>query len=221
MGININGKVRFGGVPIIRDYIPDGYNLWLKADSGVTVINDNEIVQWVDQTGTNVASTQNSGFLSYLDQNSINGLPSISINGWRVSLLLSNRITNARSIFIVAKNISNPTTSLNEPILGDTIYSDFRGGTNGYLFESASANIMNGAGYINGILTSPSNMMISTSFTLYELITVGDVRFNSISLDRGYATWRGNYAEIIIYPSEISTENRLFVENYLLTKYNL
>jgi hypothetical protein len=86
-----------------------------------------------------------------------------------------------------------------------------------------SANIVNGATYVNGTSVNGSSYAMPTAlhsgFNLVEVITTGNVQADSFNKDRTYHAGNQYQAEVIIYNRTLTEQERLTVENYLIKKW--
>jgi autotransporter-associated beta strand protein len=88
---------------------------------------------------------------------------------------------------------------------------------------NASANIRNGATYVNGALVNGTTYAMPTDlnngFNLVEVLTVGPVQADSFNKDRPYHSGDQYQAEVIIYDQVLTEDERVAVEHYLMTKW--
>lgn len=212
-----------------------GMLLWLKADAGITKDGSNLVGTWADQSGnSNNAVMATAGAKPLWVDAVKNSLPAIRFDGTDDYMDLSATITTARTVFIVVNH--DATHPFAAPVLGDTSNTNnpglgrphFHGDTTvgaNYMMDSNYGynDLMDGSGYVNGVATSPALMTKSTTFKVYSFVTLGNVIFNRITRDAGFASrvWKGDYLEIIAYNSALSNTDRQSVENHLISKWGL
>ena len=235
-----------GRTGIVGEWSPlsiDGCQLWLRSDLGVT--NGAGVSVWEDQSGNGHDATQGTAtYRPTLQTNQINGYPSIRFDGSDDYLQASgvadfwNGEDLPRSFFIVKKflttdqprcfmswcNSGNQYMRVQETISG-TIYFHGKSTT---MFDAKSVSFgsiltvwqiidlvdtgtlgytyLNGSVVTNGGNTNVgafSNNQFGIGCYIYNLT-------NHCNID---------FAEIIMYDSALSTEDRQDVENYLNDRY--
>lgn len=214
-----------------------GILTWYKADVGVLDANDNkvssnntQIKTWQDQSGNNnhlVQTTAASQGLYKTSQQ--NGLPAVQFDGSNDFYVTTNRLTTARTVFIVHKwSVTNDDW---RPILGDSITYNFHGGAaNGTLFYTSDGAstletrfVYLGSQYVNGVLTAPNATARYTTCKLVSVVTTANCCFDQISKDRTFSErqFSGQMHEIIAYDTALSNTDRQKVENYLLARWGI
>jgi hypothetical protein len=208
---------------------PDaGLQLWLRADSAVTQVSG-LVSQWGDLSGNNrTAISSGTALPDFVSSDSSMGGRPVMVFG-----ILGNRsfgfprITNIRTVFVVAKNQN--ITAL-QFLLGDSTTFDFHGGTsNNALFDNSFASPF----ILQGRLLYNGNPVVATaarptSPTIITVQTTGNVRASTLSFDRpplGTATfnrsWNGLIAEVLIFSDSLNLTQRIAVENYLAMRYGI
>jgi PKD repeat protein len=113
---NACGDFVKSNVKTINIYSPfnnSNLSLWLKANQGLILDNNNRIVQWVDQSSNNYTFNQSVNISKPIqEQNSLNGYPAVRFNG---SQFLNggnvlNIGTSSRSMFIIGKSDNSSVT---------------------------------------------------------------------------------------------------------------
>ncbi|HRS54359.1 MAG TPA: PKD domain-containing protein, partial [Bacteroidales bacterium] len=218
-----------------------GMTLWYKVNSGVNVINNNEVLKWLDCSGNNKHAFQNTSSLrpTYIP-NALNGWPVLHFgktgqNGERTYLNFDTvKFTNGNfSIFTVYKAI-DINKSFHYFLSGGTGTS-FKGGCHaGGTYTGINGYGIYGVGGINGrnAAEEPINWGIVTYFNnkLYRNSkeanyslqgTVNDIYINTIGTRLDYANFffYGDIAEIIVYDNKLNTQQQAFIERYLHDKY--
>lgn len=200
-----------------------GLKLWLKADAGVTLSAGISLASWQDQSGNaNHAVQSTAASQPTVVPGEANGLPVIRFDGSN-DFVTFPRITTMRTVFWVVKEISGAPNGYRY-LLGDgSVYDFCSDGTKKIWDVSyASANIKTGETRINGALVNGTSTDRPTTLSLISLTTTGNVSADSFSRDRANGRyWMGDLAELIVYERPLSDAERVTVEGYLTTKYNL
>jgi len=214
-----------------------GLKLWLKADAGVTEAGG-VVTSWADQSGE--GNDAGNGIPPELLTNQINGLPAIQFSEGAWLQIPENNIGNSGNItvFVVIDYTA-----------GGILLNKGDGATfEATEWEMAPQN---GFGYVkndegdyswNVVAFTPSGLSLITMITtsgVTELFnnnsSVGTssnaTPVNAISQYIGIggggttgaaqSPLNARIAEIIIYNSALSIQNREAVENYLNSKYNI
>ncbi|MEI6853402.1 MAG: PKD domain-containing protein, partial [Bacteroidota bacterium] len=222
-----------------------GLTVWLKADAGVT-LNGNNVLQWNDASGNGnnaIQSNANQQPLFVTDVPLLNHYPTIRFDGVN-DLLNGTTIANLQnssiSIFVVAKGESQGG------LLAGLF--DINSYTNGFCFGRytypghGDLSIWNNSSYIE----SPAGSLPSTGFTYKilegiktygtktELFINGTLQNSSLSAALsgpftngnfvvGYSQTldylKGDIAEIIVFNTSLSANERKAIEDYLNNKY--
>ncbi|MEL6537644.1 MAG: hypothetical protein AAFQ98_19645, partial [Bacteroidota bacterium] len=205
--------------------VPNGLQLWLKADAGVTETSNN-VSAWADQSGNaNDATTPATD--PVLNATGINFNPSIDFSntGTRAEGSLTTG-TDSLTVFVVAVDESgaasgNVLFELDDAItplaFTDGSYatgafsSDIQKDTAQLLSftqDETTANIFqNGSAFESGLAVSTSKSA-SYSYAVGENVGGG----NGLT---------GTVAEVIVYDEVLSSTNREAVQSYLAIKYAL
>ncbi|HAA17818.1 MAG TPA: hypothetical protein DCP28_03230, partial [Cytophagales bacterium] len=203
--------------------VPNGLQLWLKADAGVTETSNN-VSAWADQSGNgNDATTPATD--PVLDADGINYNPSIDFSntGTRAQGTLTTG-TDSLTVFIVAVDESgaasgNVLLELDDAVtplaFTDGSYatgaftSDIQKDTAQLLSftqDETTANIFqNGNSFESGLTVSTSKSA-SYSYAVGENVDGG----NGLT---------GKVSEVIVYDEALSAPNREAVQSYLAVKY--
>lgn len=196
--------------------------LWVSSDYGVLTTGSN-IYQWngksinINNPAQGTAINQPT-FVA----NQLNGYPAVQTDGTS-DFLTFTEINNIRTFFVVIKHTTG--TGDWQSFLGHNTTYDFAGGVGAHLWDATytNANIIYGAGYVNGVSTPILSMIKPVTAKLITIETTGNVSANQIAEDRNIINhyWNGQFFEIIIYTTVLSTADRLLVESYLMNKYAL
>lgn len=197
--------------------------LWLDASKLTGLSDDQQVDTWRDASGLDNHAIRIGGAPVY-KTSIINGQPVVRFDTGNFGF---NRISTIRSVFWVLKE--NVGASQPRFLLGDTGSYDFhRSGDvpNGPIWSSAwaSPSILSGMTKLMGTpVNGTTTPLPSETFQVLSLVTTGNVRANTVSLDRNIAnrSWNGDIAEILIYDKALSAAEELQVGAYLSTKYGL
>lgn len=198
-----------------------GLVLWLRADSNV-VLSGDTVIAWNDCSSENNNAIQIEKIRRPKKTDNIpllNNFSDIYFDGINDYLLFSD-ILDIMSVFIIAKH--NTGNDYYSPLLGHSTYYDFAGGNYTSLFSTfTSEKILNGEVYENSHLSEPLLLEKSPKYTLYSIITTGEVRANNVGSDRQLNSmyWPGSFVEILLFNTTVSDSNRINIENYLYNKY--
>lgn len=216
-----------------------GSVLWLKADAGASPS------LWTDNsTSANNFSQGTTANQPVLNGNVFNYNPALTFSGAQFLAQLtpaSFPTGNAdRSVFVVAN--SSSTSGYSWILVYGNVGSlsgTFQVGNNSatataglatafYGTDVTSNNYWNAAANSNGALaTSTMNSNLVSIYDRGSLLTsqtIGGLGASSIngrigSIDGFGEFWNGNIAEIVLFPSALSTADQNKVESYLATKY--
>jgi len=197
-----------------------GLRKWLTSDFGITKDVSNFTSNWADKNGTGDASQPTGSAQPLWVDNQLNGKPILKLDGINDNFLYSE-ISNARSIFIVAKHATG--TQDYASIIGSTTSYDFHGAAGTALWGGGYASVTGGKCYENGYNIDPQMILKPTAYSIISLIPLGNVSCSTIGNDRNNAArfWNGDIAEIIIYDSEKTQAERQQIETYLSLKYSI
>ena len=225
-------------------------SVWLDA-STISVSNGTSISSWDDISGNNNHFSQNSAPLkpSFSENSNINSKPAVlfsfdnlffssisSLNTSSISwfVVYKSSYTGLQVLFRSNYSSGSGTSSQSAQLLGS--YSSQSLGTNQYVRSS------NGLIKVNSSSLSSNPQILSsiwenTSFTSYRdnnlessiatglvnpsghnLICIGA---SSANPSDNYLSFNGEVAEFIIYNISLNNAQRIIVNNYLSSKYNI
>lgn len=154
---------------------------------------------------------------------SLNGLAMANYDG-NDDALAFTQISNIRSAFLTLNNTGKPAYAT---FLGHTVSGPSFHGSNtaNDLFDATytDPSILSGQGYIDGRSVTPISMQVSSAYKNIGLITIANTLADDVGNDRlnfGRA-WRGNFGDVIVYNTVLSTDNRNLIEQYQSAKWNL
>lgn len=216
-----------------------GLIVWLDAGAGVfsdagttPAVNDDTIQQWNDQSGNgNNASQGTSANRPTYKTGVLNSRPVLRFDGSNDSIrtgTFSSTLSQPNTVFIVAStNTANMT------------FIDGLGTSNRHQFQSASTPSVSAfaggtmsfsrtATFTHRLFTIRYNTSSSQILENGTSVATGDVGTHSLTglnvgsrFSQDQAFLNGDFAEILIYDTDLSTGNREAVEAYLISKYNL
>src|SRR6266404_3255549 len=228
---SINGStVRLGG-GVVQVPVP-GYARWFDAStaSHLTTIVAGLVTQWNDLSPNQAHATPQTGHSPSYVSSAVNGLGAIHFGpGPAYDPASSGSLsfyedTAIRTVFSIFKGSSFLLTDTNaydfhRPNDTDPAAPLWVGAPNNW----TSANIRNGATYINGMLSDGTTFAMPTNanhgFNLVEVVSTGSVSADGFNRDRIYHAGDQWHGELLIYDTGLSEANRLAVEQYLNRKW--
>ncbi len=198
-----------------------GLSIWLTGDS-VEVLSGSDISKCFDLSNNlnhavqSLASSQPTKLSA-----SLNGHNTIKFDGTD-DFLQFNTINNIRTVFWVLREDIG-TSSNYRPLLGHSTTLDFTRGANGEFWDAnyASSFVYQGINSINSNTINPLTTLVPKTFSVINLITIGNAQAEYLTRDRSNISrvWNGEIAELIIYDNPLNAMNIALVENYLYNKY--
>lgn len=230
---------------ITVDYTPNLYanlELWLKADHGITKDGSDLVSDWNDLSGNNNHASQSGADRPLFVTSAIGGQPALRFDGssdYMETVGSAVNGTDARTIFIVATNISNTgtyntlldltntvtgsgsnyaiTVEAAVRISGNRVFNEGMGAGETKVVTVAHGSAISATGinlYLDGIAATQASAVDNAVNTLTNPIWIGQAAFASSNCNC-------DIAEIIIYSDELSPTDRQDVEDYLANKYGL
>lgn len=202
---------------------PTGASLWLKADS-LSLASGSAVSTWSDSSASALHATQSTANQRPLFiTNVLNGKPVVRFDGVDDGLVFSAR-NSIRTAFVVMRH--NTGSQDYAAFLGhDTAAPHFHSDLGDALISAtyATATVSGGSAYINGALSAPTALKKTTSWSVLSFVTTGNAIAAALGLDRNFGGrfWNGDFAEVLLYNSALSTAQRQQAEEYLGRKYNL
>jgi len=204
-----------------------GYTRWFDA-SALGLADNASVTQWNDYSGNGADATvpgSNATPVFVANPGMESGLGAIYFAGnggpGSSGALLFPRDSGIRTVFSVFKGDSF--------LLTDADNYDFHrpsddDPTTPLWAEYASGNIRGGSTYVNGTLVNGETYNMPTNlhkgFNLVEVLTNGDpVQADSFNKDRIYHAGNQYQAEVILYDRVLTEQERVQVEQYLLSKW--
>jgi len=190
-----------------------------------TGVNDGFVTTWYDQSGNSNNAAQataanqpklvSSGVVE-LDE----GKPCLIYDtAGNDSLDFGTALTDVRSVFQVWRSSSGGQLTF---FLGDVSSSDYHGsGSNILSSSSSSADVRNGANYVNSVLKNFTSIPKPTTQTLISMISVSSTNnVSRIAKDRNNngRSWKGKMQEAILYNID-QTSNRVAIDANIMSYY--
>lgn len=209
-----------GGGSIVPN---EGLVLWISADQGVTTTGG-AVTGWADRSDAeNPLSQTTSSQQPTLVTGAMNGLPVLRFDGADDGLVLQNRITTARTVFMALKDASSPVDGAERSFIGDTIVlADFRPGQTTW-WRTQNPPVGNGATRINGLLLSGFTTPRTKQPAVLSVVTTANASLGAIGRQimagAGGGPYLGDIAEVLAYDRALDAGERREVENYLMSRY--
>lgn len=200
-----------------------GLELWLRTSDNITIVDD-LVTSWESISDESLEFTQGEvsrqGSLS-VPLEELNGFQSLSLDGLNDFYTLSSEISDARTVFLLVKHTTGTSIAF-EPVLGHTSFFDFHGVNGTPIFRPAnvSTGILDGTCWVNQEIIPAIEVQKPVQYSLLTIRSTQDLRFNTLSQDRGAERyWNGEFVEIIAYNNELEEEEIISVEEYLINRY--
>lgn len=211
--------------------------LWLRADQALTS-SDTSVSGWGDLSGwNNDASQSTSSNQPTITSSAINGYPALSFNGTTSKLTLPTSVSlgiqnNPYELFIVAKSSSSTIQFLlaggaNEQFeyhLNGVVGARFIPVTSVWIDQGTAGAYTNGNAHVFSARASASGGVVRVDGNEVGASGVNTLSSNSGNLLLGARSddtyyFDGSIAEVIIYNTNLSSEDRNSVEQYLAQRY--
>lgn len=222
-------------------------NMWLAADSGVTVVNG-KVTEWADKPGNALSAVQAiEAAQPVLTTNPANNLPAVQFSGAGTYMKhgYSKLIGSAFVVFshMTDSNSNQGLLSADAGTAGLAAYYLKAGGSSpaGRSFISSKSSTTSDSAFIQRIYSVPQVLsgintgaalklydgnleVASTPITGFPRLT-GGTKGNTIGCgiyDGNYGDFLNGYIhEVIIFDSALSASEQAVVANYLSQKYNM
>ena len=230
-----------------NDLALNGLQLWLKADTGVT-LSGNTVSQWADQSGNARHATQaTASSRPILITNAVNGNPALSFDGvsdFMTFTLPVNGLTGMTLVLVSANsqdqsggitNAANAALFWNETSSWGTVYlSPYQSNVKFRFGTGQSGNLpsyvrLSPIGNNFSISVATKNGTTDSLYVNGSLAVSQSGKLSTIAatqstgnLGRGYNNntyFPGMIAEALVYNRALSNAERQNLENYLTAKY--
>ena len=208
----------------------DNCILWLRSDAGITKDESNLVSLWEDQSGNNNHASQSNNTLKPIwAATGANGNPMLNFTAQNLDL--NSIITGTQEVFIIYKAAGASATTKfltkDSSYLGmyhepgylevttrvDVVTTDdntnYYGAYSDHIWLNFNFRIQDMGGWVNAVT-------VCGGLTLAES---ADLAGACESEDIGNAESNGGIAEIIVYSSILSSEDRTTLNSYLNTRY--
>ncbi len=219
--------------------VSSGLVLWLDAaDAGTLYENadcstgavtaDGQVVGcWQDKSQAGNNATATGGNRPTFQTNEFNAQAVIRFDGNNDALDFTN-INDIRTVFVVNKS----SEGTYQPLLGHSSSNDWFTNDTALLGAGSSISLQAGVWRVNrSTIADPLLTTQSGQFSLYSVVSTGNVEADHISSDRkngwsffgwsffGGRFFGGDYVEVLIYDRALSEAEVIQVENYLYDKW--
>jgi len=199
---------------------------WYDAsdEESITLVDGNRVSRWADKSGNGWDAIENTASARpTYNQYQQNGLPLITCRGSGIGMTTSLNLSTPYSIVLICRQ---------GHAIGRVLQST---SNNCIMAPSRSAN----AFYVNGTVRSEGIVSLN-SFSLTTMVIGGgnsEVWYNNVNYGSGtHGNWgtftiatrgqfnenpEGEIAEIIIFNRRLSTEDRIKIQEYSLTKWKI
>lgn len=196
----------------------NGAKLVLHAPAMRGYADGDPVGTWADLSGNGNNATASGNTRPTYKAAIQGGMPVVQyyIDGGK-NLTLQTEIITARALFLVVNQVY-AAQYYSSYLLGDTSSYEFnRGGapvvSDGFLYSTiyASLNLKNGSIRINGGELYNNDADLPLSPLILSISTAGNVKFNTLSQDRGSTnrSWRGWYGLLIVYETALTSNGPL------------
>lgn len=218
-----NIAIDSSSVNTFQVFIPsqlDSLDLWIKSDTGLVFSTGNDVLVWEDQSGNNSDLVQFATFRQATREDSVlNNYPSVRFDNRFDRYPLTNSL-NTRN-YSIAMVYNHKGTSSSRRILfsSSQLYFGIAGGQH---------TLIDGL----GLFGKP---VVQDEFVVHHCHSSDDTLrnvVNGILIDQklsvntpggnmrlGEDTPNGDFMELVIYDGEITKEERISIDNYLMDKY--
>lgn len=209
-------RTRFGSL--------DGLSLWLAADSIVGLTNGGTVTTWLDASGSgrHAESQSVSNEVVYVTDGS-NGKPLVRLNGSNDCYFAFQRLSNIRTVFMVAKEDDDATPG--RFLLGDSgAYHFHRGSPTKRFYDVRWAQpAFAGETRVNGRRVEGLDTDVPTTLSVIAITTASDTAVSQLVRDRNIPerNWDGDIAELLLFDRVLTAEEQSQVGHYLATKYGI
>jgi hypothetical protein len=199
--------------------------MWLRADAGLPSGAGDF---WADQSGTGNHGYQvMSGATAKLGQDSVSGLPALTFDGSDDFFSFTAPPAGQQlTVFWVVGESTAATRSVRRSLLGDAGNNTFLGGPGapGIIWDSAASSLVrSGQTRVDGAPV-PESERRPRKLSVVSLVTApttGSIRADRFGTANLSAGWYGDLAELIVYDTALSAEDRLAIERYLGARYGI
>lgn len=205
-----------------------GENLWLKGDAGTsTTTQSATVTTWLDQSNNTNNATQVTTGPQY-NASVANYNPAVNMNA-STNLQMQTPALIGKDAFVVANYTAGTvfgaypsalTTTSSNRQLRYFVQSDQ--GTKNIYYSTSDVTTIQGTLKVNSLSTTAIGGALKDFhiFSLQANAATPSQVFNIGSDDNGTRSWTGNFSEIVVFPTSVST-NYNAVESYLAIKYGI
>ena len=202
-----------------------GLQIHLKVDAITGLSSGQSVTTWQDSSPNNNNATC-TNCPAYITNVFNSDKDVVRFNG-AGNLMTFTPITDTRTMFVVFNDMgSNNYAHLMGGLTGTKF--TWHGGTGGPVIDPVQhshSSVRGGQAWINGESKTLDQITKTTTHQILSFITSGDVTTDGVAEYQAGVSpsryWKGNFAEIIIYNTPLSTSDRQTVECYLSAKYGI
>ena len=219
------------------------------AENSIVTDANGNVTTWKDSSGnennaTAATGTNNQGVIQPIkvSDSGLNGMTTLDFDNGGNSYLNFNKISDIKSVFWVMKDDAPATNDHGAFLLGEDSNNggtDFHRGNNGNIWSfdnrgwckadnNSTTTIDGKVVYIGGDDnngTTTGNTVLGKYWQTASVVTSDNLAASSIAADRnnqyGPRSWTGEMAEILIYNTQLTDEQVLSVNSYLMNKWGL
>jgi hypothetical protein len=201
-----------------------GLEMWVRADSAVTINAEGFVTQWNDLSGQNHhCTTPVAASRTTRVANAIGNSPAIRFDGVD-DYFQFPEVTNARTVFwVVRENEGIDPSNPRRGLLGHSSGIFWLRGADRRMWDAqASPFVLNGTSRINFNNVNGLTTALPNDYSVISLTTTGNVPATHLTMYFGVTVrnWSGDFVELIIYNQVLSTDEVMQVENYLADRYS-
>lgn len=202
----------------------DGLEMWVKADSAVSLNAQGFVTQWNDLSGQNHhCTTPDALSRPLLVTDALENKSIIRFDGID-DYFQFPEVTAARTIFwVIKENSGTDPSNPRRGLLGHSSGIFWLRGANHRMWDAqASPFVINGVSRINLSNVNGLTSTVPNDYSVISLTTTGNVPATHFTMYFGVSarSWSGDFAEVIIYNQALSTDQVIQVEQYLADSYS-
>jgi hypothetical protein len=218
-----------------------GLAMWLRADRGITLDTSNNVEEWDDQSAFGAIATQpTASSRPRYSLHQINAQPTVSFVAAAASLLQISTwppLSGAHA-FVVQQRIASPPTTASETgfwyLTGDQTYVASVPFTDNHVYDNFGSTTRHLTPTVPSSMAQPNIYEVVSRAGIWSAAENGTVFFTSTGNSVSFASsplligantlgeyYDGDWAELIIYDHELSSQDRIDVLQYLAARYGI
>lgn len=204
--------------------------LWLDGDdldgdgnaegTGEDNLSGTQISQWKDKSGKGNHASATGSEMPSLVTNGLNNRTTVLFDGTDDSVSFPS-ITGIRTVYWVLKDADSNMSGTQRFILGHSADYHFHRGFSTLWDGNTSSSIKNGVVKLNGSsFNGQTSDLPYNTWCTFSVETTAGVSASKLSGDRSYGRyWLGEFAELIIFNTELTPLDKQNIESYLTNKW--